>query len=95
MIEVTPLADGIRFQVRVQPRSSRNEIVGEQQGALKVKLTAPPLEGEANRALIAFLAEVLGVAKKDISLLKGQSSRTKLVEVRGVTAAEFIARVDR
>lgn len=95
MIEVTPLADGIRFQVRVQPRSSRNEIVGEQQGALKVKLTAPPLEGEANRALIAFLAEVLGVAKKDISLLKGQSSRTKLVEVCGVTAAEFIARVDQ
>lgn len=95
MIQVTPHADGIRFQVRVQPRSSRNEIVGEQQGALKVKLTAPPSEGEANRALIAYLAEVLGVAKKNVSLLKGQSSRTKLVEVRGVTPEEFIARVDR
>ena len=89
MIDITEIDNGIRFKVRVQPRSSKNQIVGDTEGALKVKLTAPPVEGEANQALIAYLATVFKVAKRDIVLAKGELSRHKIVEIKGITAEEF------
>ena len=63
LLRVTAVAGGCRFGVRVQPRAARNEIVGVQDAALKVRLTAPPVEGQANAALVAFLAEQLGVRR--------------------------------
>ncbi|MGE5544077.1 MAG: DUF167 domain-containing protein [Bacillota bacterium] len=80
--------DGVRLEVKVQPRSSRNELLGFQQGVLKVKLTAPPVEGEANQALISFLAEVLGTSKRDVVILRGETSRLKLVGIHGISLAE-------
>lgn len=71
--------------MRVIPRSSRNEVVGRQSDALKVKLTAPPVEGAANAALIAFLAEQLGVRKSAVSIIAGERNRNKTVRVEGVT----------
>ncbi|AKF10171.1 Hypothetical protein DB32_007320 [Sandaracinus amylolyticus] len=68
------------------PRSSRDAILGVHDGAMKVALTAPPVEGEANAALVALLAKKLGVAKRDVVLLRGETSRAKRVEVRGVAA---------
>jgi len=85
---ITPWDDGVRMEVKVQPRSSRNELVGFQEGVLKVKLTAPPVEGEANQALISFLAEVLGTSKKNVVILRGDTSRLKLVGVHGISPAE-------
>ncbi|NLW45390.1 MAG: YggU family protein [Syntrophomonadaceae bacterium] len=85
---ISPWDDGVRFEVKVQPRSSRNELAGFQQGVLKVKLTAPPVEGEANQALISFLAEVLGTGKRNVEILKGETSRLKLVGVHGISPAE-------
>ena len=76
----------VRFDVRVAPRASRDAIVGVHDGAMKVALTAPPVEGEANAALVALLAKKLGVAKRDVVLVRGETSRAKRVEVRGVSA---------
>jgi len=82
------------LEVLVQPRASRTRVLGEHGGRLKIALAAPPVEGEANRALIEFLAERLGVRKADVSLLRGEAGRRKTVRVLGVTAPEVFANRD-
>jgi uncharacterized protein (TIGR00251 family) len=72
---------GTTIDIYVQPGSSRNEICGEHGGRLKIKITAPAREGEANEALIEFLSEVFKIPKKIIFLLKGESSRQKVILV--------------
>ena len=84
MIEGT--ADGIRLRVRVQPRASRTELAGRHGDALKVRLTAPPVEGAANEALLRFLAERLGVSRSAVRLASGAAARAKVVTVEGVSA---------
>lgn len=76
-MQLTETADGIRFQVVVQPKSSRNLIVGSYGDALKIKLKAPPVEGAANRMLTQFLAKTLKVPKSTVEILAGHTSRTK------------------
>jgi len=76
--------DVVRFSIRLQPRSSRDEIVGLQGDSLKVRVTAPPVEGMANEALIDFLSDALKVSRRNLCIVSGHSSRTKLIEVRGV-----------
>ncbi|HPF20780.1 MAG TPA: DUF167 domain-containing protein [Syntrophomonas sp.] len=93
-LKLTPGADGVCLEVQVQPRSSRNQVVGEQDGRLKIKLTAPPVEGEANQALVNFLAGLLHIPKKNIRLLRGESSRHKLIEIMGLNEAELIAKLN-
>ncbi len=75
---------GVTFSVRVVPRSSRNQIVGVEGGALKIKLIAPPVEGAANAALIEFIAEWLSVRKSAVAIVSGDKSRNKIVRIRGV-----------
>ena len=77
--------------VRVQPRASKNEVAGVMEGALKIRLQAPALEDRANEALCEFLAELLKRPKSAVRILSGERSRTKRVEVLGVTAAEVEA----
>ena len=84
MFSIKETPEGIVFPVRVLPRSSRNEIAGVTGDALKVKLTAPPVEGAANKLLIEFLSEKLHVAKSKVEILSGQSGRNKLVKVSGI-----------
>jgi hypothetical protein len=91
LIDVTELANAFVFAVRVQPRASRNAVEGEWQGALKVRLTAPPVDDKANAALCAFLAEQLNIPRSAVRILAGERSRNKRVEVRGVTAAQVRA----
>ena len=76
--------NGITVNIRVQPRSSRKGIDGVSDGILKVKLTSPPVGGAANKQLIEVLSEELGVKKSSVSIIKGQSSRDKVVEIKGV-----------
>ena len=83
---------GVRFSVRVQPRASRTEIAGVQQGAIKVRLQAPPVDGAANEALVEFLADVFDVPRRMIRIVSGDTSRSKVVEVLGVGIAA-VARV--
>ena len=79
---------GVRIRVFVQPKSSKNEIVGIHNEALKIKLTSPPVDGKANAALIEFLAEVFHTAKRNVVLIKGDTSRQKTVEVTGFSVEE-------
>jgi len=85
-LQVTEGKEGCTFRIRVLPRSRRDEVVGLHGDALKVRLTAPPVRGKANRALQEFLAQRLGVLPSDIEILTGHTSRQKRVCVRGVSA---------
>ncbi len=81
-------SDGkISFAVRVQPRASRDEIAGEYQDGLKIRLTAPPVDDRANNALRKLLAARLKVPLAAVRIAAGERSRTKRVEIQGVTAA--------
>ena len=71
-------------KVYLQPRSSKNEIVGPYRDGLKVKVSAPPIEGKANEALIRFLAKELGVSPSSIEIIKGHHSREKTLKISGV-----------
>jgi uncharacterized protein len=85
------VAGGAELDLLVQPRASRTRAAGEHDGRLKVQLAAPPVDGEANAALVAFLADALRVKKADVALLRGESGRRKTVRVAGVTAAAALA----
>jgi uncharacterized protein len=80
--------DGVTIDLHVQPRASRNEIVGVQGEELKVRLTSPPVEGEANRLCVEFIAKTLKVAKSTMELVAGEKSRHKRLLIRGMTAEE-------
>ncbi len=84
-LDVRERGDGVRFAVHVRPRSPRSVVEGLREGALRVRLAAPPVDGAANEELVRLLADVLGVAKRDVSIAAGASSRSKLVDVRGVS----------
>ncbi len=84
-------AGGVVLEVLVQPRASRTKVVGEHDGRLKLQLAAPPVDGEANAALIEFLARALGVRKADVAIVRGDTGRRKTVRVAGVTAAGAVA----
>jgi uncharacterized protein len=73
-----------RIDVRVQPRASRNEIVGYREGVLRVRLQAPPVDGAANDALVRFLADEFGVPRRQVRIVSGFGSRNKIVEVEAV-----------
>jgi uncharacterized protein (TIGR00251 family) len=80
----TKVKDGIIIQVRVVTRSSKREIAGVAGNVIKVRLTAPPVQGAANEQLIDFLSETLKVKKGNIEIVKGDSSRHKTVKIIGV-----------
>lgn len=88
MSGIEPRPGGCRLRLRVQPRASRNEVAGRHGDAVRVRLTAPPVEGAANDALLRFLAETLGVSRSALRLAAGATGRSKLVEVSGLTAEE-------
>jgi uncharacterized protein (TIGR00251 family) len=85
-------ADGVgELEVRVIPRARRNEIAGERAGRVLVRLTAPPVDGAANAALCRFVARRAGVPARSVSIVRGQTSRDKVVRVEGLSAAELRA----
>ena len=77
------------IKVRLTPRASRTEILGREGDAYKVKVTSPPVQGMANKTLLALLAEKLGVPKRDIEIAAGKTSRIKTVRIYGLTEAEI------
>jgi len=91
MIEIRESAHALSFRVRVQPRAGRNEIDGEWQGALRVRLNVPPIEGRANEALRRFLADCLNVPLAAVKIASGERSRLKRVEVAGARADQIRA----
>jgi hypothetical protein len=94
MITVAEHAEGCVLPVRAQPGARRTAVVGEQAGALKVAVTAPPEAGRANKALAEALREMLGLKRSQVELLSGEKSRQKSFLVRGLTAAEVLGRIE-
>lgn len=90
---LTESADGVTLPLRVSPRARRSAIDGVVEGALRVRIAAPPVEGAANKAVSAYLARVLGVPRRDVSLLAGEQSRQKVVRVGGLNAAQIRQRL--
>ena len=83
MIEVTK--GGVRLHLFIQPKSSKNEIVGAHNGLLKIKITAPPVDGRANECLIEFMSDLFDIPKRDVLLVKGDTGRHKVVELSGLS----------
>ncbi|HEY3316485.1 MAG TPA: DUF167 domain-containing protein [Bacillota bacterium] len=97
-MQLREVADGVVVPVRVQPRSSRSKVGGTRGGALVVRVTAPPVEGEANRALLVTVADWLGVRRSQVTLVAGETSRQKRVLVTGITqeaVADAVSRLSR
>ena len=93
-MEIREIGGAVVFTVRVVPRASRDAIEGEYQGALKVRLTAPPVEDRANDALVRLLAERLKVPRSAVRIVAGEKSRMKRVEIAGVSRAHIAELAD-
>ena len=88
MIPIRDMPQGATFQVKVQPRAKKNAVTGTLGDALKVALTAPPIDGRANEACVAFFSELLNVPRSSVTIAAGLSSRSKVVRVAGLSAAQ-------
>ncbi|MGZ3742246.1 MAG: DUF167 domain-containing protein [Pseudobdellovibrionaceae bacterium] len=86
---ITKTERGVKLTLFIQPKASKNEIIGPHNGALKIKITAPPVDGKANAALVEFLSDVLDIPKHQIEILKGETGRNKSVEVLGLSLEEI------
>src|SRR6267142_1044922 len=90
MLQMQDKDGAVVFSVRVQPRASKDEVAGETGGLLKVRLRAPAVEDRANEALVEFLAELLKTSRSAVSILSGERSRVKRIEIRGVTRQQIL-----
>ncbi len=95
MIELEVHADGVALSVRARAGARRNGVTGEHAGSLQVSVTQAPEKGKANKAIIAVLAEALSIRKSQIELIAGETSPQKRFLVRGMVAADLVARIDR
>jgi uncharacterized protein len=94
VISILDTPSGASFAVKVHPRAKKNAITGEIGDALKLSLTAPPVEGRANDACIEFFANLLKVPRSSVTIAAGQSSRQKVVRVAGLSAEELRKRLN-
>lgn len=94
MIPIHDTSDGVTFAIKVHPRAKRNAITGEVGDAIKISLTAPPVEGKANDACIEFLANLLKVPRSSVSIAAGLSSRNKVIQVAGLTSQEIARHIE-
>jgi uncharacterized protein (TIGR00251 family) len=94
LIRITAQNGALIFAVRVVPRASRSEIAGEHDGALRVRVAAPPVEGAANVELVRTLARALGVPARAVEITSGHASKTKLVRVAGADQARLLSLVN-
>lgn len=84
MSVIEEASGGVLIKVYVSPRASSNKVVGEHNGSMKIALTAPPIEGAANRALVEFVAKTLGVPKGHVTIISGETSRNKTLKIDGL-----------
>ncbi|ADK84298.1 protein of unknown function DUF167 [Desulfarculus baarsii DSM 2075] len=93
MLQIKDENGGLSFAVRVSPRASRDQLAGEEGGALKVRLCAPPVDGQANEALLRLVAKALSLPRRDVSLASGPRSRQKRLLVKGLGREQLLARL--
>lgn len=82
MLDIRKTATGICFKIHVQPKASKNAVAGLYDDALKIRLTAPPVDGAANKMCIAFLSKITGISKSAMTIASGQTSRFKQIEIQ-------------
>ena len=92
---VSDSGDGVVLKVKVQPRASRDEVVGPHGDELKIRITAPPVAGAANKHLLKFLAKKLQVARSQMSIASGVTSRAKSIAIEGISVDEVQQRLTR
>ena len=92
-LDINQLDDVVVFRVKVVPGSSKTAILGRLDGAVKIKVTAPPEKGKANQCLIEFLAKTLGVKKKTVSVISGRTSSVKKLQVSGVSVENVMRKL--
>jgi uncharacterized protein len=93
MIPMRQISAGVTFAVKIHSRAKRNAITGQFGDALKVSLTAPPVEARANRACIEFFANLLNVPRSSVTIASGQTGRNKVIRVAGLSAGEVRKRI--
>jgi hypothetical protein len=90
LIRLAEKNNALVFSVKVVPRAAKSEIVGGYDGALKIRLASPPVDGAANAELVRLLSKTFGVSRSAVEILSGQSARTKQVKISGVNAKDFL-----
>lgn len=86
-------SSGTKITVRVQPNAARNEIVGFSEGVLRIKISEPPVKDKANKELIAFLSERLGLSKGSVGIVKGHTSRNKVIAIHSLSREDILRRL--
>lgn len=89
-LKLTKDNEGIQFSAAIQPRASKNEIIGVMNGALKIRLTSPPVEGAANRTCIKFLAKTLGISASRVDIVAGLTNKNKIIRIEGMNKTAFL-----
>lgn len=92
-LNIKPCKNGIQFSATIQPRSSKNKICGLHGESLKVRLTSPPVDGEANKMCIKYMAKALSVSPSRITIVSGQTGRNKIIHVEGMDIPEFLEKI--
>ncbi len=92
-LHVRESASGLEIRLHVQPRARRSEVSGLHNGALKLKVTAPPVDDAANRAIIEFFSDQLGISKSSLRIISGLKSRDKILQISGLSLQNFLARL--
>ena len=95
MIEINEKQGAVTVKVRVQPRASRTEIIGEHDGAIKLRVAAPPVDGKANEECRRFLAKLLKVSATSVEIISGDSSRDKVIRIRSISARRVLEALGR
>lgn len=95
MIEITPRNAGVEISLKVRPGARRNALDGEHAGALKLSVTAAPEKGKANDAVIALLAEEIGISRSNVMITRGATSTTKTASIAGIDEAELRLRLEQ
>jgi uncharacterized protein len=90
LINCTEKNGALVFNVRVVPRASKSEIVGEMDGALKVRIASPPVDGAANSELVKLFSKTFGVSKSEVEILSGQTSKAKQIKISNLSAEKFL-----
>lgn len=89
IVNITESDGAVTFTVRVVPRASRSEVIGEHDGALKVRIASPPVDGAANDELIRLFSKKFGVSKSDIEIVSGQTSKNKRIKINNLSQLKF------
>ena len=89
-LNIKPCKNGIQFSAAIQPRSSKNQVCGLHGESLKIRLTSPPVDGEANKMCVKFMAKTLDVSPSQVTIVSGQTGRNKIIRIEDMEIPEFL-----